>query len=123
MARDARASPFARERGEASFCRGVGAAYGVVWPLMTRLRAGANEDGRYVLTLLNPSNGQEQVLGSPGDEIEIYHLSYAADENTMMFEGLRFSDNRYVIGQVNLSTLQVSATPTGTGQLVDFSTF
>jgi hypothetical protein len=85
--------------------------------------AGTDSSGRNILTLLNTSNDQETVLIGPSNEIEIYHLNYVANGNKIMFDGLRFSDNRYVIGQVNLSTLQVTVTPTGTGQLVDFATF
>ena len=87
------------------------------------LLTGTNSDGKNVLTILDTSNNQEQLLIGPNNEIEIYHLNYVADGNKVMFDGLRFSDNRYVIGQVNLSTGTVSITPTGTGQLVDFSTF
>jgi hypothetical protein len=85
--------------------------------------AGTNSAGQNILTELNTSNDQELLLIGPDNEIEIYHINYVADGNKIMFDGLRFSDNRYVIGQVNLSNGQVSVTPTGTGQLVDFSTF
>jgi hypothetical protein len=87
------------------------------------LLAGTNSAGQNILTVLNTSSGQESLLIGAGNEIEIYHLNYLANGNKVMFDGLRFSDNRYVIGQVDLSNGQVSVTPTGTGQLVDFLTF
>jgi hypothetical protein len=40
-----------------------------------------------------------------------------------MFDGLRFADNKYVIGQVDLSTGAVVASQTGSDKLVDFQTF
>jgi hypothetical protein len=85
--------------------------------------AGTNVNGRHTLTLLNTSTGRETVLISQSNEIEIYHLDYVAADNDVMFDGLRFSDNRYVIGRVNLSTGAVSVTSIGSGQLVDFATF
>ena len=85
--------------------------------------AGRDTNNKNIMTLLNTTNDQEQVLIGPDNEIEIYHLNYVADGNKVMFDGLRFSDNTYVIGQVNLSTGQATYSPTGTSQLVDFSTF
>ncbi|MDA9292975.1 hypothetical protein N9Q18_00660 [bacterium] len=85
--------------------------------------AGRDTNNKNIMTLLNTTNDQEQVLIGPDNEIEIYHLNYVADGNKVMFDGLRFSDNTYVIGQVNLSTGQATYSPTGTGLLVDFSTF
>jgi hypothetical protein len=37
------------------------------------------------------------------NEIEIYNMNYVASTNMIMFDGLRFSDNQYVIGQVDLN--------------------
>lgn len=44
----------------------------------------------------------------PDQEIEIYHLDYSGAEGSkVLFDGLRFSDNKYVIGQVDPVTLEV----------------
>jgi hypothetical protein len=57
------------------------------------------------------------------NEIEMYHLNYVASSNKIMFDGLRFSDNKYVIGQIDLNTGQVNSSQTGSSKLVDFQTF
>jgi hypothetical protein len=40
-----------------------------------------------------------------------------------MFDGLRFADNKYVLGRVDLSTNVVSMEPTGSTKLLDFQTW
>jgi len=64
-----------------------------------------------VMTLYNTDTYAETPLlgpSSPTGQIEIYHLSYNASDNSVWFDGLQFSDNQYVIGNVNLSTHQVT---------------
>jgi hypothetical protein len=69
--------------------------------------AGVNQNEKNVLSLF----------------IEIYHLNYVASSNKIMFDGLRFSDNKYVIGQYDLNSMTFSASQTGSTKLVDFQTF
>ena len=85
--------------------------------------AGLNADDRYILTLYDTSNDTELQLLGPDNEIEIYHLNYVATTNRIMFDGLRFSDNKYVIGQYDLNTMTFSASQTGSTKLTDFQTF
>jgi hypothetical protein len=85
--------------------------------------AGINSSGQNILTLFNTSAGSEIQLIGPDNEIEIYHLNYVASSNKIMFDGLRFSDNKYVIGQYDLNTMTFSASQTGNTKLVDFKTF
>jgi hypothetical protein len=85
--------------------------------------AGLNSSEQNVLTLFNTSDNSEIQLLGPDNEIEIYHLNYVASSNKIMFDGLRFSDNKYVIGQYDLNTMTWSASQTGSAKLVDFQTF
>jgi hypothetical protein len=85
--------------------------------------AGLNSLEQNVLTLFNTSDNSEIQLLGPDNEIEIYNLNYLASSNKIMFDGLRFSDNKYVIGQYDLTTMTSSASQTGSGKLVDFKTF
>jgi hypothetical protein len=76
-----------------------------------------------VTTLYNTETDSEQTLVTASNEIEMYHLNYVASSNKIMFDGLRFSDNKYVIGQIDLNTGQVNSSQTGSSKLVDFQTF
>ena len=97
---------------------------GVMQRVLTYLvMSGTNAAGQNITTLYNTSTDTEQVLIPASNEIEVYHLNYAASSNKIMFDGLRFSDNKYVLGQVDLNTGQVSASQTGSSKLVDFQTF
>jgi hypothetical protein len=85
--------------------------------------SGTNGSSKNVTTLYNSSTDIEQVLIPATTEIEVYHLNYVASTNKIMFDGLRFSDNKYVIGQVDLNTRVVTASQTGSSKLLDFQTF
>lgn len=86
------------------------------------IMAGVNVNGQNVLTLYDTNTGSERKLIDETKEIEIYRLNYVSS-NKIMFDGLRFSDNKYVIGQVDLSTGVVTASQTGSDKLIDFQTF
>lgn len=86
------------------------------------IMAGVNTNGQNLLTIYDTNSGTERKLIDETKEIEIYHLNYVSS-NKIMFDGLRFSDNKYVIGQVDLSTGAVVASQTGSDKLVDFQTF
>jgi hypothetical protein len=85
--------------------------------------SGTDLNGKNITTIYNTSTDTEQVLIPASTEIEVYHLNYVASTNKIMFDGLRFSDNKYVIGQVDLNTKVVSASQTGSSKLLDFQTF
>jgi len=85
--------------------------------------SGTNTSGQNITTLYNTATDSEQTLIPSSGEIEVYRLNYVASSNKIMFDGLRFSDNKYVIGQIDLNTGQVSASQTGTSKLIDFQTF
>lgn len=86
------------------------------------IMAGVNVNGQNVLTLYDTTSGTERKLIDETKEIEIYRLNYVSS-NKIMFDGLRFADNKYVIGQVDLSTGAVTASQTGSDKLIDFQTF
>ena len=85
--------------------------------------SGTDLNGKNITTIYNSSTDTEKVLIPSTSEIEVYHLNYVASTNKIMFDGLRFSDNKYVIGQVDLNTKVVSASQTGSSKLLDFQTF
>ena len=84
---------------------------------------GTNSSGQNVTTIYNSTTDSEQTLIPSYGEIEVYRLNYLSASNKVMFDGLRFSDNKYVIGQIDLATSQVTASLTGSSKLVDFQTF
>ena len=87
------------------------------------IMSGTNSSGQNIMTLYNTSTDSEVTLIPGSNEIEVYRLNYVASSNKIMFDGLRFSDNKYVLGQVDLNTLNVTASQTGSSKLVDFQTF
>jgi hypothetical protein len=87
------------------------------------LLAGLDANNKNVLTLYNTTDDAETQLIGPGNEIEIYHLNHVANGNKVLFDGLRFSDNSYVIGEVDLSTDQVSIVDTSSVKWADLQTF
>ena len=36
------------------------------------------------------------------NEVEVYSMTYSKQNNSFVFSGLRFSDNKYVVGEVSL---------------------
>lgn len=65
------------------------------------------------LTLLDTSNVQETDLLAGKGEIEVYHLAFNGGKNQLMFDGLRFSDNKYVVGFIDMATKAVVMTDSG----------
>jgi len=102
--------------------KNVTVAQGVITYLIL---AGTDASSQNIMTLYDTSNGaEEQLLGAEND-IEIYHVNfvYEAGVSKVLFDGLRFSDNKYVLGQVDLTTKQVSVTSTIAAKWSDFQTF
>ena len=67
------------------------------------LLAGTNESGTNVLSLYDSGSDSETILIDETNEIEIYNMTYVSATNKIMFNGLRFSDNRQVVGEIDLS--------------------
>lgn len=87
--------------------------------LVTGLGAGnANS-----LSVLDTAADTESVVIGAANEVETYRLHYLPSTNSVMFDGLRFADNTYVVGRVDLASRQVTTKATGSTRLVDFQTF
>ena len=86
--------------------------------------SGVDASGNNETVVYNTDTNTDSML-IPGDadqQYEIYHLNYVASGNKVMFDGLRFSDNKYVIGQVPVDgSAPLSAVTTG--KWADFQTF
>jgi hypothetical protein len=65
--------------------------------------AGTDANGTNMLTLYETGSKQETILVDQSNEIEIYNMTYVSATNKIMFNGLRFSDNRQVVGEIDLS--------------------
>ena len=96
---------------------------GVIAGVLTNIvLAGTDDAQRNRLVLYDSSTGQEQdLLGQ--EDIEIYRMHFLAAQNKLIFDGLRFTDNKYVIGQYDFNTGVISSVPTGDTKLVDFEAF
>ena len=64
--------------------------------------AGTTAEGVNTMSVLDLTSFQETVLIDASNEIEIYNLSYIAATNKIMFNGLRFADNTFVVGEVDM---------------------
>jgi hypothetical protein len=70
--------------------------------ITTLILSGTSLSGSNVLSLYDTSSKQETVVMDGSNEVEIYSMSYSQKKNAIMFSGLRFSDNKYVVGEVSL---------------------
>ncbi len=96
----------------------------IVQPAMNHLLiAGTNGSGQNVLMLFDTTDGSSRQLIGPSNEIEMYHLNYTSASGKILFDGLRFSDNRYVLGEVDVNTGEVRTTAALATKWQDFQTF
>ena len=68
----------------------------------TIILSGTSSTGSNILSLYDTSSKQETVVMNGSNEVEIYSMSYSQKSNSILFTGLRFSDNKYVVGEVSL---------------------
>jgi hypothetical protein len=92
-------------------------------PAHSIVLSGLDASNNYKTVYFNSDSGNETTLIPTSSEIEIYHMTYNAATNKMMFDGLRFSDNKYVFGQVDLGTNQLHIFSTLTSKWDDFQGF
>lgn len=85
--------------------------------------AGLTAGGANILTTIDTATDIEMELIGAANEVETYRLHYLRSTNSIMFDGLRFADNKYVVGQIDLDTMQATTAPTGSSRLIDFQTF
>ena len=64
--------------------------------------AGSTTDSVNTLVVLDLDTFQETILIDSSNEVEIYNMSYITATNKIMFNGLRFSDNTLVVGEVDM---------------------
>ncbi len=96
----------------------------IVQPAMNHLLiAGTNGSGQNVLVLFDTTDGSSRQLIGPSNEIEMYHLNYTSASGKILFDGLRFSDNLYVLGEVAVNTGEVRTTAVLATKWQDFQTF
>jgi hypothetical protein len=72
------------------------------------LLAGVDDHERRVLVLLDTVTDQETTIIGPDQEVDVYHLAVSADAGKLRFDGLRFADARYVLGEIDLATGAIS---------------
>jgi hypothetical protein len=84
---------------------------------------GLNSSNQNSLIYYNTESGAETTLISSTNEIEIYHLTYNAATNKLMFDGLRFADNKFIFGQVDLGTNELNVFTTLNSKWEDFQGF
>jgi hypothetical protein len=64
--------------------------------------AGTNAQGVNSLVVYDPLTFQETVLIDASNEIEVYSMAYVRSTGKLMFNGLVFATNRYVMGEVTI---------------------
>ena len=75
----------------------------VVYQVGTKLvLAGTNSAGTNMLTVYEPSTYQETVIVDQTNETEVYSIAYVAQTGKILFNGLKFSNNSLVVGEVDL---------------------
>ncbi|MBI2067559.1 MAG: hypothetical protein HYT77_06085 [Deltaproteobacteria bacterium] len=93
--------------------------------LTSLLLAGVDSESTNRLVLFETTTEMEtDLLGD--EDIEVYNLNYLNSNNhqIVMFDGLRFSDNRYVLCQVDLTNNNaLTCSVTGTSRLTGFQLF
>ena len=85
--------------------------------------AGLDVNGYQTLEILNPSTNMYTTLLNFSNEIEIGAMSYRSSGNQLVFSGLRFSDNKTVVGTVDLNTNAISYGVATTSKLYDLQAF
>ena len=90
--------------------------------LTSAVIVGVNSSGVNQMVLWDSSTNQTTMLADGRNQIEFYHVRWNAAQNRVYFDGLRFSDNKYVLGYLDLVTRAITTSDMVT-KLVDFQTF
>lgn len=61
---------------------------------------GTNAEGTNVMSVFDPATDTETMVMDGSNQIEIYSMTYVPALGKVMFSGLRFSDNSYVVGEI-----------------------
>jgi hypothetical protein len=81
--------------------------------------AGVDAGEHRVLVLHDTKTDEETTLLGPDAEFDVYHLSYDEKNDKLLFDGLRFSDNTFVLGEVDLKTNAVTFPAASTTRWTD----
>lgn len=79
--------------------------------------AGTQLSGRSRLGLYDPASNTTTLIDGGLTEMEYYNLSYSPTRNVVIFDALRFQDNAYVIGEIDLATDSISIISTAPTKL------
>lgn len=87
----------------------LGIKPGVMTAVGNRIAVGGTDStGNQITVLYNPANGVKKTLLGPPSRVEVFSLNYTASSGLIMFDGVRYSDGRYVVGAIDPSTGDVS---------------
>lgn len=64
--------------------------------------SGTSSEGYNITTLYDTKTKVETVVADASNEIEMYNITYVESTNKAMFNGLRFADNQFVVGEIAL---------------------
>lgn len=64
--------------------------------------SGTSPEGYNITTLYDTRTKVETVVADASNEIEMYNITYVESANKVMFNGLRFADNQFVVGEIAL---------------------
>lgn len=64
--------------------------------------SGTSSEGYNITTVYDTKTKVETVVADASNEIEMYNITYIESMNKIMFNGLRFADNQFVVGEIAL---------------------
>lgn len=85
--------------------------------------AGLDSNGSQRLEIFDPANNSYTTLLNSSNEIEIGAMSFRASGNQLVFSGLRFADNKTVVGTVDLNTNSITFGLATSSKLYDLQAF
>ncbi len=84
---------------------------------------GVDAGGKNVMTLYDTDDNSELAMITAQDDIEVYHAEHSSTGNTIIFDGQRKSDGKYVTGAFDLDTAKLSVKVIGNAALLDLAAF
>ena len=85
--------------------------------------SGTDVSDRYKTIVYDTTGETEVEVIGPGSEVEIYHLVTDESSGKVLFDGLRFSDNSYVIGEIDPVTGSFEFLDSTSTRLADLQAF
>lgn len=84
---------------------------------------GLDASNKNVMTLYDTDDNSELGLITAQDDIEVFRAQHSSTGNTIIFDGQRKSDNKYVTGAFDLDTAALSVNVLGNTALSDLAAF